>query len=86
MKFKFFRNWVENGIPKIFWFPGFCFPQAFIAGTLQNYVRKRKIAIDEVKFNFVFPGEEPEDPPKDGVLISGLFLEGAKWNQLKSII
>lgn len=33
---KFFNNWVNEGVPKIFWISGLFFPQAFITGLKQN--------------------------------------------------
>lgn len=38
-RIQFMRNWVDKGKPPVFWFSGFCFPQAFITGTLQNFAR-----------------------------------------------
>lgn len=54
------------------------------AGTLQNYARKHKVAIDEVAFDFEFLDPETIDEktpkPTDGVYISGLYFEGARWD------
>merc|ERR1711871_923319 len=80
----FVQSWIENGIPAIFWLPGFFFPQAFLTGTLQNYARKYKLAIDTVSFDFkIVDDKQPEDytkRPEDGCLNFGLFLEGAGWD------
>lgn len=80
----FFRRWVEKGKPNVFWFSGFCFPQAFITGTLQNYARKEKVSIDRISFDFKFiDDKELEDitePAENGIYVNGLFLEGSKWN------
>merc|ERR1712146_4726 len=80
-----YANWVDSGIPIIFWISGFYFPQAFLTGSLQNYARKYQYPIDTVSFDFIIRQERWEDlsKPEDGVYIRGLFLEGARWNMTK---
>lgn len=49
---EFVQNWVDHGIPSVFWISGFFFPQAFLTGTLQNFARKNVFSIDTVSFGF----------------------------------
>ena len=79
----FMRSWLTTGLPKTFWLPGFFSPQGLMTGALQAHARKHGIAIDSLSFAFqVSDLENPAevvDAPEDGILIHGLWLEGAKW-------
>ena len=76
-----FKEWVENGLPKVLWITRFFFTQGFLTGTKQNYARKYGIAIDLLDYDFeVINNEDDVDKPEDGVNVVGMFLEGCKWN------
>ena len=81
---EFFKKWVDEGTPKVFELSRFSFPQAFLTGTLQNYARKHKKEIDLLVFKFkVVDTLNPKninEKPEDGCYVSGLYIEGAKWN------
>ena len=82
-RLNFIIEWIEKGVPTVFWISGFYFPQAFLTGSLQNFARKYRFPIDTVSFDFnmlEISWEEVEDKPDDGVLIRGLYLEGARWD------
>lgn len=65
-------DWIDKGVPSVFWISGFYFPQAFLTGSLQNYARKNKFPIDQVNFNFHIVQADWTDlhsMPEDGVRI-----------------
>lgn len=88
----FMRDWLENGQPGVFWMSGFFFPQGFMTGTLQNHARKYSQAIDTLGFTYEFLDvEHPEEVPKkkvptDGVLVNGLFMDGARWDRDRKLL
>lgn len=51
-RLKFLQNWIDNGVPTVFWLSGFYFTQSFLTGVLQNFSRANKVPIDKVGFTF----------------------------------
>ena len=45
-RINFFKNWIENGQPKMFWITGFVNPKNFLTGVLQTFARKNKLPVD----------------------------------------
>jgi dynein heavy chain len=71
----------------VFWLPGFFFTPSFTTAALQNYARRKHLAIDSVGFDFEAVGMDPaaiSKPPPDGVYVHGMFLEGCGWDAAKS--
>ena len=88
----FMRAWLVGGQPLACWSSGFFFPQGFLTGALQNHARKYAIAIDTLNFAFTVRDEDspadldPTAVPVDGVLVYGLFFDGARWDKKKRLV
>ena len=80
----FLTNWVKSGLPSVYWLSGFFFPQGFLTGTLQNHARRSNLPIDSLSFEFIMMNEKESEltcvPRAGGCYVTGLFLEGARWD------
>ena len=79
-----FQVWSDSEFPKQFWLPGFTYPTGFLTAVLQTSARTNGVAIDALSWEFpVLQHAEVNQitsHPKEGVYVSGLFVEGACWN------
>ncbi|XP_069015317.1 dynein axonemal heavy chain 2 [Embiotoca jacksoni] len=79
-----FARWAETTQPPIlFWLSGFTLPNGFLTATLQSYARQHNISVDTLSWEFIVSTVDDSVlrfPPKDGVFIRGLYLEGAGWD------
>ncbi|CAM9121843.1 unnamed protein product [Hapterophycus canaliculatus] len=58
-------------------------PQGFLTAVLQNHARKHAVPVNLLGFKHNFPDIlQPESHPPDGVLLYGMFIEGASWNDV----
>jgi dynein heavy chain len=84
---QFFKDWVDKGPPIVFWISGFFMQQSFLTGIKQNSARQSQIGVDTISFAFrVLSEKDIKERPKDGVLISGLFIEGASWDRERGVL
>lgn len=90
LRVQFMRDWVERGPPDGYWISALYFPQGFLTAVLQGYSRSNGISVDVLGFEFVVQDyEDPHEitgPPSEGILVYGLFMDGAKWNYELSCI
>lgn len=87
-RLEFLQHWIDYEEPKVFWMPGFYFTQSFITAILQNFARTNKVQIDLVSLeNLVTSYESDTDVEQQiGVLIKGLYLEGARWDRISGTL
>ena len=88
-RIEFFRGWLLGGLPASFPLPVFFFPQGFMTANVQNYARRRQIPVDTVQFGHVLMPEAPDElvsKPEAGCYVTGLFLEGARWDKRKKTL
>ena len=60
-----------------------------MTASLQTYARKHMEAIDGLSFAFEImkaPVEEITEAPEDGVIVFGLYLEGARFDQQAGVV
>ena len=86
----FMRTWLQLGVPKCFWLPGFFFPQGFMTGCLQMHARKYSIPIDTLNFGFKITtydtAEQVEEGPEDGIMVNGLWIDSARWDRENDVL
>ena len=70
----------------------------FLTGVLQNHARKFNIPIDTLSFVYKMNDYDEDDPKmetvkadrssedEEGVLVRGLFMEGARWDKRKKLM
>jgi len=69
-------------LPAVIWLPGLFFPQALLSAVQQDYSAKHQIPLHHVTLTYhVIDDDKSPDVAEDGVYISGLYLEGARWDK-----
>jgi dynein heavy chain len=82
-----FSTWLGEVRPNCFWLAGFFNPQGFLTAMKQESTRAHKAAgwaLDAVTLQtevLKINREDVTSAPSEGVLIYGLFLEGARFVQ-----
>jgi dynein heavy chain, axonemal len=80
----FMGDWLINGPRLTYWLSGFFFPQGFMTAVKQTFSRDNKIAVDTLRIGCVITSFEVSDitePPESGAYVSGLFMEGGRFDR-----
>uniref|UniRef100_A0A2K5CLM4 Dynein axonemal heavy chain 2 n=1 Tax=Aotus nancymaae TaxID=37293 RepID=A0A2K5CLM4_AOTNA len=90
MRVEQFELWASRARPPvIFWLSGFTFPTGFLTAVLQSSARQNNISVDSLSWEFIVSTVDDSNlvyPPKDGVWVRGLYLEGAGWDWKNSCL
>ncbi|XP_073903040.1 dynein axonemal heavy chain 2 isoform X5 [Castor canadensis] len=90
MRVEQFELWASRARPPVlFWLAGFTFPTGFLTAVLQSSARQNNISVDSLSWEFIVSTVDDSNlvyPPKDGVWVRGLYLEGAGWDWKNSCL
>jgi dynein heavy chain len=85
-----YKGWVEQEEPKVMWLSGLHIPESYLTALVQTTCRSKGWALDKsTLYTMVTTIKRPEEIKKrldQGCYISGLYLEGAKYNQDKDCL
>lgn len=87
-RIKQYDDWANKEEPVVMWMSGMHIPGSYLTALVQTTCRRKKWALDKsTLFTVVTTVVNPDDivkKPLDGCYISGLYLEGARWNLQKN--
>lgn len=81
-----FQDWCEHGNPTSFWLSSFFFPCGFLSAVILNFSRKHNVPVLQLDFDFIVCLENNTiQSPDDGILVYGLFIEGARLDAIQYV-
>ena len=87
---KLYKTWYEEEEPKVMWLSGLHIPESYLTALVQMTCRSKGWALDKsTLYTLVTKYKHPSEVKKRldfGTFISGLYLEGAKWNMEKDCL
>ncbi|KAM6995333.1 dynein axonemal heavy chain 11 [Tautogolabrus adspersus] len=77
-------SWTQDLVlPAVVWLSGLFNPQSFLTAVLQSIARKNQWPLDKMTLTVDVTKKTKDDfghPPREGALIHGLYMEGARWD------
>ena len=84
LRIKDLEAWTGDfNLPNTVWLGGLFNPQSFLTAVMQQMSRKNEWPLDKMVLQCDVTKKNKEDfstPPREGAYISGLFMEGARWD------
>ena len=89
-RYKQYREWAEHGEPAVMWLSGLHTPETYIAALVQSASRDKGWSLDKTTLytkltKLTNPAQVPEKP-RHGCYITGLYLEGAGWDEEQGVL
>ena len=89
-RFKQYDEWVKNGEPIVMWLSGLHIPESYLTALVQTTCRAKGWALDKSTLYTIVTNIKKPSEIKErlqfGCYISGLYLEGAKWDIQKNCL
>ncbi|XP_077280961.1 dynein beta chain, ciliary [Temnothorax americanus] len=83
-------NWtVDFNLPSSIWLGGFFNPQSLLTAIMQQTARKNEWPLDKMCLHCDVTRKQKEEltvPPREGVYVNGLYMEGARWEVASGVI
>jgi len=84
MRIKDMEAWTGDfALPNTIWLGGLFNPQSFLTAVMQQMSRKNEWPLDKMTLQCDVTKKTKDDfstPPREGAYISGLYMEGARWD------
>jgi dynein heavy chain len=89
-RYQQYKQWIDEGEPKCLWMSGLMIPESYISALVQITCRKYVWPLDRstifTTVTYFASASDVKERPKDGAYVSGLFLEGARWDSKKGCL
>ncbi|KAF6251999.1 flagellar outer dynein arm heavy chain beta [Scenedesmus sp. NREL 46B-D3] len=83
-------EWTADlGLPKVVWLSGLFNPQSFLTAVMQTTARRNDWPLDKTVVLTEVTKKTPDQidaPSRDGAFITGLTLEGARWDDKAGVL
>lgn len=83
-RYQQYKDWDEVEEPKVIWLSGLHIPESYLTALVQTTCRSKGWALDKsTLYTIVTKEKDPSNITKrleHGTLVTGMYLEGARWN------